>query len=816
MLRGVKKVSYMFLMSLLVMIAVLPSEPASAKENRFFVVQEITGVAYIQKAGGMKSIRAAIGMKLHQGDRIQTEELSSILLQAGDTKDNVTIGENSDISLVHLHENEGFKMTSLKAWKGSVYADVTPVKNKKDRFQIMSIDATFHAKGTHFVVAINPLTGLPTMFVGAGTVEVDQESNPNNGAVPIFPTQQISPGLTPNLPDGVHVVDLDSFLPSVDSTIIEQILINKAQIDEENRAFINSMNKVEMNLDSEVDFQRYQQNVDNLLASLLKSAITSGQVSPEEAKRLIELYNNNKSPGSLDFDRAPALQISEEEKKKQQAIEQLEEKRKQQQEELARKQRELENQNQALIQRLEEERKRKEEANRLAAEKAKKEAEEKLLASLAEQQRKKMEDQLRQREQEKKEQEERRNSQIPTPPTPPPAPTPQPPSDGGGENGNIPVNPDAEAANRIIVRINSIPTPLTLASRDLVDHAREGYNALTDPQRKLVTNLQKLVDFEVEIERLLMNQEITLQIVSEIEKNINQIKEIDNVTEASYLMDETRLMINSLYGDRALISGELLTYFEETEVNLVEELIANLVGFNDEYQLGEVQNKWDQLTPAQKNSVTNKDVLFEMEVQHLTRMVLELAEMDSISIDYLEQIDYMQHLFDRLEESHKGNMEEQVKEKIEQLAAEKVNVLSQEGNLDEYISRLSFGQNQRNIHFLLSIYQQENLTEAQQENILSALDMYIRERSIYHFHTESLDYSKNYQVVFLSDGNHAVYIPLNTHFQNINELKDYVKSYTEGRILVNINMDEENYLYAKASLPNVYLSKKALELSVEF
>lgn len=803
----------MFLMSLLVMIAVLPNVTASAKENRFFVVQEITGVVSIQKAGSKKSIRAAIGMKLHQGDRIQTEELSSILLQVGDTKDNVTIGENSDISLVHLHENEGFKMTSLKAWKGTVYADVTPVKNKKDRFQIMSSDATFHAKGTHFVVYINPATGLPSMFVGAGTVEVDQESSPNNGSVLIFPTQQITPGLTSDLSDGVHVVDLDSFLQSVDSSIIEQILRNKAQIDEENRAFINNLNKGEMNLDSDIDFQRYQQNVDNLLAALLKSAINSGQVSPEEARRLIELYNNNKSPGSLDFDRAPALQISEEEKKKQQAIEQLEEKRKQQQEELARKQREIANQNQALIQRIEEEKRRLEEANRLAAEKAKKEAEEKLLASLAEQQRKKLEDQLKQREQEKKDQEKRRNAQIPTPPAPPSAP--QPPTDGGGENGNNPVNPDAEAANRVMAVINSIPVPLTLASRDLVDHTRESYNALTAAQKNLVTNLAKLIANELEIERLLKNQEIMPRIVLEIERNIHQIQEIDNVTEASYLMEEARLMINSLHGDRALISEELLTYFEETEVNLVEELIANLVGFNDEYQLGEVQNKWNQLSPEQRNSVTNKDVLFEMEVQHLTRTVLELAEMDSISIDHLEQIDYMKHLFDRLEESHKGNIEAQILEKIEQLVAEKVNVLSQEGSLDEYISRLSFGQNQQNIHFLLSIYQQENLTEEQQENILSALDMYIKERSIYHFHTESLDYSKNYQVVFLSDGNHAVYIPLNTHFENINELKDYVKSYTDGRISVNIILDEENYLYAKASLPNVYLSKKTLEFSEE-
>ena len=802
----------MFFMSLLVMIAVLPSVTASAKENRFFVVQEITGVAYIQKAGSIKSIRAAIGMKLHQGDRIQTEELSSILLQAGDTKDNVMIGENSDISLVHLHENEGFKMTSLKAWKGTVYADVNPVKNKKDRFQIMSSDATFHAKGTHFLVSINPATGLPTMFVSAGRVEVGQEGSPNNGPVLIFPTQQITPGLTSGLPDGVHVVDLDSLLQSVDSSIIEQILRNKAQIDEENRAFINNMNKDEMNLDSEGDYQRYLQNMDNLIASLLNSAINSGQVSPEEARRLIELYNNNKSPGSVDFDRASSLQISEEEKKKQQAIEQLEEKRKQQQEELARKQREIANQNQALIQRLEEERKRKEEANRLAAEKAKKEAEEKLLASLAEQQRKKLEDQLKQREQEKKEQEERRDSHVATPPTSPPVPTPQPPSDGGGENGNTPVNPDAEAANRVMAKINSIPTPLTLASRDLVVQAREGYNALTDTQGKLVTNLQKLVAYELEIERLLMNQEITLRIVSEIEKNI---QEIENVTEVSYLIDETRLMINSLYGDRILISEELLNYFESTEVNFVEELIANLVGSTDEYQLDEARDKWNQLSPQQRSSLTNQNVLFEMEVQYLTRRVLELAELDSISIDHIEQIDYIKHLFDRLDADQKENIEEQIKEQLEQLVAEKVNVLSQEGNLDEYIAQLSFGQNQRNIHFLSNIYQQDSLSEEQRAQILSALNMYLRERSTYTHDSESLDYSRNGQVIFLSDGFNSVYISLNSPFENINELKEYIQSYTTGKILVDITIDSENSLYVKASFPNLYLVWKTLELSQE-
>lgn len=806
LLKGIKKNSYIFIISLLVMIVMLPTIVVNAKENRFFEIKEITGVAYIQKAGSMKSIRVAIGMELHQGDRIQTEEYSSILLQTGDSNDKVTIGEKTDISIVHLKENEGSKITNLKVWKGSVYADVTPVKNKNDRFQIISNDVMFDAKGTHFVVSIDPVTGLPTMFVSAGKVEVNEEKQPNNRPVTVLPSQQITyfPELNTGLSEGVNVVNPESIVQNTSPSIIEQLLKNKQQIDEENRELSTTNNPSELNLDSDEELRRYQQNIDNVLANLIKSSLDNGQMSQDEANRLIENSNNNNSSGlsKIDLNNISPLIMSEEEKNKQKVIMQLEDKQKQMQEEKERKQIEMQNQYQNILQRVKDEKLKLAEENRLMQEQKKKEAEEKMLAGLTEQQRNALENRLSQQEKQQKFQEESRKPSIPQPPI-------------GGGSGPSPVNPDQLAANVVISKINTIPNLVTLEAVEIIKDSRESYDALTDRQKTIVTNLDKLIASELEIERLSKIQEITLKIVSEIEGNITGIQEINNAREARDIIFKTRLMINSLYEERIYILEELLTYFEDEEVKLVVDIISDLTESYDEDQIAEVRNIYNELSQEQKSSVTNKDVLFEMEVNSIQIMVEELSEMDSISIDHIEEIDYIKHNFDRLEEEQIEKIEEHLKEKIEQLVVEKENFLSNEGNLDDYIYHLSTQQNQQNIQFLYNIYQQENLTEVQQENILSALDMYISERSIYHFNTESLDYSNDSQFVFLTDGNNAVYIPLYSNFENIIELKEYATSYLEDKILVDIHVNEEDGMYAKASLPNFYLLYYVLEYGLE-
>ncbi|CAM5200764.1 hypothetical protein UACE39S_00151 [Ureibacillus acetophenoni] len=795
----IKKTGSIFIISLIVILLVLPQSVVNAKENRFFEINEITGVAYVQKAGSMKSIRAVLGMKLQQGDRIQTEDFSSILLETSDSKDQVTIDEETEISIVHLHENDGSKITTLKVWKGSVYADVTPVKNENGRFQIISSGTIFKAKGTHFIVTINPTTGLPTMFVSAGAVEVNQENTPNNIPVQIYPSQQISyfPELSSNLNSGINVVDMEQLVQNASPAIIEAILRNKQQIDEENRRTLSTINNPsDLNVDSESELERVKQNIDNALANLLKSAINNKNLSQEEERRLIDTYNNNNSSGSAPFDmnNVPNLKLSEEEKRKQQHLLELEEKRKQQQEEKERKQQELVSQNQILIQRIEEERRKLEEENRLAAERKAKEAQERFLVELSEQMQQTFLNRQKEQEQLKKAQEQQQQEKRnPTSPW----------SSTGGESPS-PISPDQVAANGVIGKINTIPNVVTIENLNLVRETRESYEALTEPQKALVTNLQKLIDSELEIERLLKIQEITEQIVTVIENEISIILEMNNVREAKKKIYETRLMIDSL-SEQSIVNSERLAEFEVVEVELVDELIANLE--ESQFQYVEVRNLYNRLKINQKASLSNEESFFEKEVNFISNKVNELLEIELISLEQLDQIDFINHYLDLLDDEQKVRIDERINEQLDALVQNKESFLSLEGNLNEYINYLIERQNELTIHYLNNIYEQENLTDEQQAAILSSFDKYFMENNrLYQFITESLNYSiDNQVVVYLTDGNNVISIPIFSDFQSVEDLKDYIKNYTDDNLILSIDINEENELTAKASLPNLYL-----------
>lgn len=58
---------------------------------------------------------------------------------------------------------------------------------------------------------------------------------------------------------------------------------------------------------------------------------------------------------------------------------------------------------------------------------------------------------------------------------------------------------DKKAANKVIALIDAIPNNVTLSNRDTVIAAREAYDALTDSQKAIVTNYEKLIEAEVKI-----------------------------------------------------------------------------------------------------------------------------------------------------------------------------------------------------------------------------------------------------------------------------------------------------------------------------
>lgn len=325
---------YFSLVALALSLFFIPITQVNAQEARIIEVDEITGIAYVQFAGSQKSIRAAVGMQLQQGDRLQTDELSNVVLKINDTKDIITIGEKADISIVHLQDIAGSKHTEIKVWKGSVYADVTPLTNSLNTFLIETNGVLYSAKGTHFVIAVDPLTGTPRLVVGAGVVSANMNNNPSSNFTNIstvYPGQQIYSPLTDRNEAPINTpVNPADLVGVADPSIIESLLRNKAQIDEENRNISDAESPDDIDgfdFLSNDDLQRYQQNVDNALFNILKSALDSGKMTEEEVQQIVENINNGPSGEGINLDRIPPIITSPAEQQRQQRIKEAEEKR---------------------------------------------------------------------------------------------------------------------------------------------------------------------------------------------------------------------------------------------------------------------------------------------------------------------------------------------------------------------------------------------------------------------------------------------------------------------------------------------------------
>ncbi len=892
-----------------------------AQEIRTFEIQDITGVAYIQKAGSVKTIRAAIGMQLQQGDRLHTEDYSTVLIQTNDTNDILTIDGGTDISIVHLTEKDGVKTTHIKVWQGNVYADVTPIANTHDIFRIESNGVLYDAQGTHFVVVIDPVTGLPTMYVGAGKVEVSPIAKQNGKNATVYPAQQIHffPDASQDLNSSINPVDVANVVQNVSPSIIEKLLKNKQEIDKENKEILDADTPDDMeeyNPTSEIDLQRYQQNVDHALANLLKSAMENGLISEEEVNRIIEDANKT-SDIPIELTKIPPILYNEKEQQKQQQIERKTEELKKQKEQEKQQRKQAESQYLNVIQQIQEQMRRLQEANRQAAEEKSKEAQDKYLSQLTEQQRQAFENRLQQQEQKKKAQEEARE-QL----SKPTAPVSRPPSSGGGSNNDrddndddndLPVNHDQLAAKSVIDRINNIPYPVTIAAEEQVVEARERYNALTEVQKVLVTNIEKLIASEATLEKLLKVQEVitaineipedvtlanyeqiiqarllydgldddiklqvtnlnslidaenklnellqtefgnvflaienlpdeitlaekdivsnirmrisdmdessipniskleaieaqivTLFIISEIEKNILIIQEEYNGGTTDTI-HKTKLMLNSLSEEeKSKVSKESLAYFENAEVELVEDLISYLEDEFTKEQIDYARNIFNILNENQKINVRNKGILVNAEVELIGEMVNSLPTADTITLEHLQDIDYIKQTFDQFDESIKMQVDESIKLKIVELVARKESLL--ENELDEYINYLSNQMNEESAYSLYNIYKEYELTEDQKLTIENVFDMYIRERSFYYFYTDSLNFLNEYYVIFLSDGEKVVYIPLYTEFKTMEQLKEYFETYITDKLLISFELNEDiNGLIAKAIFPNLYL-----------
>lgn len=362
--------------------------PVADGKSRTVVLEQIKGKVWITQAGGSLTYQAYNGMTLHQGDHILTEKNTSAILKTVDRKDEITISENSELYISNLSDASRAKHTSFMLWSGLAAANVSSLVNAKDTFNILTPTAVTDVRGTNFVVAIDPVTGIPTLFVNSGLVQGSDNGNAQNPAF-VYPSQQLNFLPNSQAPNVPYMVDLSGLVNQASPAVIEALLRAKQEIDQENAEMLERMrNEASGSISggnpgglSQSDLDRYQSNLENLLANILKQARDQNLIEPDKLKALID-EANKQSDNKIDLDNVPPLQLSDEEKQQQERQKQLEEEQKRQLEE-QNKQRQLDAQKQALIDKLLAEKERQEQENKKKLEEARKQAEEKLKQQLS-------------------------------------------------------------------------------------------------------------------------------------------------------------------------------------------------------------------------------------------------------------------------------------------------------------------------------------------------------------------------------------------------------------------------------------------------
>ena len=184
-----------------------------------------------------------------------------------------------------------------------------------------------------------------------------------------------------------------------------------------------------------------------------------------------------------------------------------------------------------------------------------------------------------------------------------------------------------EAAALVMRHIDNIPDQITLAAAGKINVARTAYEALTDYQKTLVTNYQKLLDAEAALAVL-----VTAQNQIYADKVIAQIDALGTISlrsEKAIMM--ARLAYESLSPEQKVLvtnyqklvdaEAELARLKVEGDANVkaVEAVEALIKQIGDEVTLDSVdviaaaRKAYDALTDFQKTLVNNYNVLVEAE-----------------------------------------------------------------------------------------------------------------------------------------------------------------------------------------------------------
>ncbi|MBB6674326.1 FecR domain-containing protein [Cohnella nanjingensis] len=287
-----------------VLLAALPllgvlAEPTFAASSRVAIVKSLTGEVSVQKAGGSKSFKAFAKMSLNQGDIITSGPKGSAVLQfanGSSEDDQMTLGADTSMTFAKVSDKKG-TVTKVSVLKGNVWSHVKSIKSAEDAFQLETPTASMGVRGTNFAVVVDPKTGTTTLLVLSGIVQTGLPSAP--ATAPVYPTQQIQLNPSDRQPEAkIGFADLNAFVQSASSDLIQAIIKQASEINQENEAFIQRLqNGIALPQPTSTfqipsDLSPIQQNLEQLVGNLAQKAIEQSKSSASDIQKAIDEANS--------------------------------------------------------------------------------------------------------------------------------------------------------------------------------------------------------------------------------------------------------------------------------------------------------------------------------------------------------------------------------------------------------------------------------------------------------------------------------------------------------------------------------------------
>lgn len=256
---------------------------AEASTSRVAIISMMEGTVEVQKSGGKKILKGFKGMSLNQGDIVTTGKESSVVLKFsnGTLEDDTFILEsNAKVTFSKLSNKSG-TITKVSMLKGKAWVDVKSIKNKDDEFVLETSTAIMGVRGTNFFVGVDPNTGLPSLAVLSGNVNVTGSGN-NTDQFNVYPASALTVGGQ----DQLQMIPIDNqilaqMLISTSSEVMAAILESTQKIISENQKLMNQFSTT--TFPTEINQfplaqNQYTDNVYNLLLALAEEAFKLNKI----------------------------------------------------------------------------------------------------------------------------------------------------------------------------------------------------------------------------------------------------------------------------------------------------------------------------------------------------------------------------------------------------------------------------------------------------------------------------------------------------------------------------------------------------------